>query len=274
MRIALLILFLTTRLSAQDSFVISGAFADSLYTKENYSAAIKEYQRYLFQNNIQDASIYMKVGDAYGKLNNWNQAELFFDKAYFEANSDSIRLRATIKKASALVGQKRYLDAQVELFQIDRLNTGSAIQEIHFLEGIIYFALNDYEKSQQSFTQIVNSDSLKVGELNDLYADINQLEKPKLRTARILSSIIPGSGQLYAGNGQEALNSLLLTGGLISLGVVMAIQISYVDALITIIPWFQRYYFGGLENVDELVAHKKAVKKEEFYRKILLIISE
>ena len=75
--------------------------------------------------------------------------------------------------------------------------------------------------------------------------------------------IIPGSGQIYAGDWRNGLNSLLLTGGLMTLGIYTISAAGFIDGIVMVGPWYQRYYTGGFKRAETSVnALKKKVRYE------------
>jgi hypothetical protein len=86
--------------------------------------------------------------------------------------------------------------------------------------------------------------------------------------------ITPGLGQAYSHDLKSGLNSLLLTSGLIALGINISIRYSPVDAIFAILPWYQRYYTGGFGKAGEIASRKRQLKRNEVYNKILKMIAE
>jgi len=87
-----------------------------------------------------------------------------------------------------------------------------------------------------------------------------------------MSRIIPGSGQLYAGDIKNGLNSLLLTGGIALLGVHLYNQYSLFDAIMSAFPWFARYYKGGYHKAFEIAYQKRSIRRDRTYKQILKTI--
>ncbi len=73
---------------------------------------------------------------------------------------------------------------------------------------------------------------------------------------------MPGLGQFYNGDYKNAANSFILSGALITLLFAVAVNYTFVDAMASVIPYFQRYYFGGMAH-----AKKGAYEKRDYNRK-------
>lgn len=89
-----------------------------------------------------------------------------------------------------------------------------------------------------------------------------------------MSMIIPGLGQLYAGDIKNGLNSLILTGGLFSLGIYSAINNGFLDASLSVIPWFQRYYQGGFNKAQIIAKAKIEKKRYQIFNQLLDEVSK
>jgi hypothetical protein len=84
-----------------------------------------------------------------------------------------------------------------------------------------------------------------------------------------MSIFLPGLGQFYAGDIKNGLNSLLLTGGFFTIGFIVAINYSLVDAMVAVVPWIQRYYVGGYNRAAGIAENKKKSKQDKVYQAIL-----
>lgn len=79
---------------------------------------------------------------------------------------------------------------------------------------------------------------------------------------------------MYSGDFRNGLNSLLLTGGFITLGVFMAQEYTYLDAILTTLPWFMRYRKGGFTKAYGIAHDKRAMRRNKSFKKILYIIEK
>ena len=84
-----------------------------------------------------------------------------------------------------------------------------------------------------------------------------KIEKLNPKFYQTLSYILPGSGQILLGDVKESFNSLLLNGGLAVLFIHTANRLSFFDAVLSVVPWFYRYYAGGAKLTRTLALEKK-----------------
>jgi TM2 domain-containing membrane protein YozV len=163
-----------------------------------------------------------------------------------------------------------------ELINVDSAKNTYHDVKLHFLKGITYFGLHEDELSEKSFNKCLAMLSLEKDSLLDL--EFKAIKKSEKRfnphTAWMLSMILPGTGQFYAGEVIEGFNSSLLLGGLFFSAVLIAKEYSFFIALVTILPWFQRYYMGGANKAERLTMEKQMVKRNDSYQSILLRIEQ
>ncbi len=247
-------------------------FSDQQYEKGNYELAANEYNRALFFSyNAQD-QLCLKIANCYLNLNKLDQSAIFFDRAFFSSNSDSIKTEAVLGKSFSLILEKNFMLAISELMNIDSTNVNDQYRRLNFLKGIAYFGLNEDDLAETSFNQCVAGYSEKTVRRAFMkeFAELKKSEKRfNPHTAWMLSLFIPGAGQFYSGEYKEAINSAALLGGLVYLTVSFATKYSFVEAIVVILPWFQRYYIGGSNKAERLALEKQLSKRNAIYQKIM-----
>ena len=138
--------------------------------------------------------------------------------------------------------------------------------------GICYFGLEDYAKSKTNFKHAVSNNLLAQAKIDSIFRNKKSFYRPKPVFPYVLSIILPGLGQLSMGDVSEGLNSFILTESLFLLGAVVTFEYSFLDAIFSVLPWYQRYYFGGLNNTWELAEKQRQKRRSEAYKKVLDII--
>jgi tetratricopeptide (TPR) repeat protein len=220
-----------------------------------YEQAIKSFKRLMFfDGEMQYPSVLIELADCYYVLNEFNSSYDYYDLAGNQALSDSVKSLCLIRKVACKLFQRELNEAKVELLSIDTNLLKGHKLDYHLLNGITYYSLGDYTASRNYFSLCLpeNQDSV------DLYFNnIVQLQrrfKPGL--AKVMSMIIPGSGQVYAGDWKNGLNSFFLSAGFLSLGAAMMGSLSFIDSAVLVLPWFQRYYTGGFQKAYEITNNR------------------
>jgi tetratricopeptide (TPR) repeat protein len=246
-------------------------FADSQFKSGKLVTALKAYQRALFfsegRNNLY---LFRQIAELSYSGNDYETAQKYFGLAYSLSDNDSLRTELLFRKAFCQILNKNYQLAIIDLFSVD--DTSRIIKNrLNFYLATCYFGLEDFNQSHTIFKSCI---ALKdTTELTKLFARRNILS-PSPKKARIMSMILPGSGQIYSGDLKAGLNSLLLTSGLIAVGVNISIKYRPIDAVFSILPWYQRYYTGGYGKAAEIALRNRQLKRNEVYNKILKLIAE
>lgn len=242
-------------------------FANSLYEIKEYKNAIEAYRRVLFfdSTGFYSPLIYHKIADCLYETSAFSEAANYYELAYFSEQNDSIKNEVSLKKISCHLIEKEYEMAQEELLSMENKLPNEQAKTKLFYEGILNFALEDYSTSEQSFKQLAN-DTLAI---HNLFRKNEKVSKINPKKAKVMSMIIPGLGQFYAGDIKNGINSLVLTTGLFYLGVRMAINTTFIESAITIMPWFQRYYTGGFQKAEIIATERKQQKRYQIYNQVL-----
>ena len=246
------------------------SFADSLYKYGNYNFALKEYQRAIFfSEKISNTSLYEKAGDCFFKLKDYQKANEFYDYAYFNYKTDSLKYEALFKKVKSYLTNKEFQYALIELYSLSDSLPTSILQEREFYLGIGYFGLGDYNLAKQSFLNCI--DPIFQGqlvEIENIFNNNKKLYKPKPFTAYIFSLIIPGMGQVYSGDIKSGFNSLILNSGLFVLVMVVGNKFSIIDGVISVLPGFKDIILEVHYRLKKLLKLKET-KIEMLYIRIL-----
>ncbi len=251
-------------------------FADTQFAIENYQLAVKEYQRALFFSKGRKVDyLYRQIAHSFFANQQFDQATYFYELSYKTAKIDSIKSEIIFNKAQCFLLNKKFDQSLIELINLpDSLNNYFNDKK-NFYYAVTYFGLEKFDDSEAHFLKLVpDNETTAKEEINKLFKKKNNLYRPNPKTAQTYSKIIPGSGQMYSGDFRNGINSLLLAGGFITLGVFMAQEYTYFDAILTTLPWFMRYRKGGFIKAFEIAHNKRAVKRNKTYKHILKIIEE
>lgn len=93
--------------------------------------------------------------------------------------------------------------------------------------------------------------------------------KAKLRTAEHMSSILPGSGLIFLGYPKEGFRSLIVNAVLFYILYELSVNYSWYTGMLSVYPWFARYYSAGYFSVRKVEQKKQDKKKQELVNAIL-----
>ena len=246
-RITLFILFLIILLfcnysvSAEESPL---TLADHFAKNGNYNAAITEYKRFLYfhPDDIQTAAVYQKIGYAYREQDLWQNAIIAMRNAVLHASGKDTKSEYRLNLAVTLIASKNYDLARLELIKVTIDNpSGQLYQRALFLQAVAFIYQFRWEEARE-----VIQDYTSDGTLDSLFNKAINLPQKSTRIAKVLSSILPGTGQFYAGNLKGGLNALILNGALGYVAVDGILDQNYVDAFMWGYYILFRYYRGNV----------------------------
>ncbi len=244
-------------------------FANYQYEKSNFHLAIKEYQRALYwAKDTKNAKVYSKLANCYFSLENYKKAGEFFDLAYYLSENDSFKYSNLFRKIECFLLTKQFNYALMELNNMDSLNY-KTLKKKSFYIGVSYFGLRNFKNSEHYFLMSLDSfEHDKKFKIKSIFEQ-KKLFYPNPRLAKNLSLFIPGSGQMYIKDFKNMINSTILVGSLGYLTVHMIKKYSYLDALLSIFPWFFRYYQGGYQKIYKKAKLELSQNRNEIYKEIL-----
>lgn len=139
--------------------------------------------------------------------------------------------------------------------------------------AVAYFQDQEYQQSETLFKSFIGPEHHQ--ELSKLFAKNNRLDrKYRKNKVQLMSTLLPGSGQLYTGRVKDSLNSVALLGGFLVLFVHTSRVYSTLDALLSVYPWFARYYKGGVKRVPLMGEQRIQLKRSQYYQRIIQLLGD
>lgn len=249
-------------------------FADEQYIKGNHNSALREYQRVMFfDTENRHSDIFRNIASIYFLQQDYEEALKYYDLAYRAEPNDSLKFELILRKGLCNLKQDNYLEALNELFDLPDLSEGFLDRRKDFYLGTTYFGLNEYELALEHFAAV--TDSAGSQQLHALFREF-ELYRKKYNPRRLetMSKILPGLGQMVAGETFSGLNSMTLLGAILYYSVKTAIGYGYIDGMLVLTNWFYRYYSGGHSNAAAMGLKKTGLKKGEIYTGIIQVIEE
>lgn len=256
------------------SYTVDSAliFADEQYLKGNYKLALKEYQRISFHTDYSDPFFQLRLANCYYKNGEWATARNYYDQIFRITQQDTLLVEAKLKKISSLIVEDQYKLALIDLFGLPDTTYQKYDQEFNLLFAICYYGLEDFEESKRYFQVMVAESVSAQEEIELLFANKKLMERPKPNVAYILSIVLPGLGQTYSGNVGDGLNSFVLTESFVILAFFIAYEYTIVDAILSALPWYQRYFLGGLDNAKEMALIERKKRRSQVYKSVLDVV--
>ena len=214
-----------------------------LFAQGNYDAAITEYKRYLFfhPDDPGVGGVYYNIGVAYRSQGLWTEAVTALRAATHLTTDDAAKSEYQLELAVTLIAAQDYDLARLELIKVTmRTPSVQLYRRALFLQAVASIYQFRWEDARESLRNYTTDEKLDM-----LLEAATNMPLKSARLARVLSTIFPGAGQVYADDWRSGVNALLLNGALGFLGVDAVLDGYYVDAGLWGVFIFWRYYRGN-----------------------------
>ena len=220
-----------------------------LVMQGNYDAAITEYKRFLFfhPDDARVAEVYHNIGLAYKAQGLWTEAITALRMATQHATDSESKSEYQLELAVTLIASQNYDLAQLELIKVNmRTPSVQRYRRALFLRGVAYIYQFRWNEAREVLKNWRADEKL-----DTLFDKAIDAPQKSVKVARVLSTILPGVGQVYASNWRGGLNALLLNSALGFLTVDAALERHYTSALLWGGLAFWRYYRGNTFRAGE-----------------------
>lgn len=237
------------------------SMADSLYETGSYFDAVTEYKRLRFFDSNNTYSFYCnyKIGLCYKEGAKFDQALSHLAKAYFASGKDEEKFAA--KEQMMRINILRRTTAKAHQLLNELANSPNYRENnIYYWRGWIYMFEDRWDLASLEFGKIDSEHELK-----KLCESVNN-EKYSVNLAKIISLILPGSGQFYTGN---------YLSGIMSLGwnflwgyttINAFIEKRIFDGIMTGNLLWLRFYRGNYQNAEKFAEQENFEIINETYR--------
>lgn len=258
---------ISTKISAQDIQLTLEMARQSL-TEKRYEDAADLFRRVIFfdkASNYDTLSIEgLAVSSFY--LQEYDQAAKFFLILHRNSGKSDHYFYYVL----SLLSQEKILDAKRAALSIMdstvRLSTSKSI-----ILGLVEFRLTNFDAARKHLEEVNRLTKADNEQLNRIFERAARIDKKNKITAVLMSGVVPGLGQAYSGHYREGANSLALMSIFSVVYVYSIINFGTVDAIISVLPWFHRYYVGGMNAAAGLVTDYKEDHWAELHNELVTI---
>lgn len=273
---SIILIFSLSLVAFSQSLKETFELAETFQASGNHDAAIETYMRVIFfdEEEIFVKDALLNTANLYFIEKDYINAALFYQRAgaYYEKN---VSIPLFQQKVNAYLSANEYQSAREELLYFNEhdFSTEEQLNTYYFQYGVAYYGLQEYDQAQAYFSRLIDkNNSLDQDKLTKIIAKVKKAERKSIAAAFYMSAVIPGLGQMYAGDWRNGINSFLLSGGLIATGIVTAYIYTPLDAFLVVFPWWSRYHLGGMYGADQSVRQFKVKKRHQYYLEIERLI--
>ncbi len=190
------------------------SFADSLFNEEDYKNAVNEYKRYLFfyPDSAIAAEVQFRIATCYRNTGDLNSAI----SAYQSINDYQLIPNVQLKIAECYLFQEKYPKALEILTQFVSKNPEHKLApRAEFLIGASYMEQKNWKFSSQAFRRVLDAYPQSTfatisGNLARSIARVDNLPSRSPILSSLMSTVVPGSGQMYSGRFSDGLYALMV----------------------------------------------------------------
>lgn len=278
-RAVLILLFALLGLPSLSAHASDSALelGDYLAAMGSYDAAITEYKRFLFfhPEAPDRAEIYRKIGLAYREERLWVESADAFRKAIQKTSDREAQAGIRMDLAVTLMASGELNLALLECVKAEsQATTEPTLRRARFLIGLAHLHLYHWEQAQQAFRGYYGGTTTPQAALVDAQLETAMaLPRKSERTASLLSTFLPGAGQIYAGEWKNGLNAFALNAVLLSLTIEQALEQQFDNAALLGLWLFQRYYGGNRYRASEAARNTNEHLQREAMQRIVRSLS-
>jgi tetratricopeptide (TPR) repeat protein len=262
--------------SVQSDQVLS--FADQLFSAGQSEEAITEYKRFVFfhsEDRENDAGYaFYKMGLAYRDQSRWDEAIAMFQKSIQIESLDRVRDERRIALGVTLIACGRFGEADFLLLKVEMYSPFIETKKrSSFFRGICNLYTSNWAEARIAFQSYFLGQRPELKDLETRVDDfLSQAPKIKYKSpglANVLSTVVPGSGQIYAADWAGGINAFIINAATGYLVVHDLAQKQILDAIFNALFLFERFYSGNRQNSKEAVARYNQNLNRQFASKIL-----
>jgi len=267
-----IVLLLSIEIGIAQNLEQSYDYAEQNFLLGEYVTAKSAYKRIaFFDTEYKFPVIYQRLGKIYVSEEKYESARYYFEKYESLNQNNEEKLNTRIQISSCFLKEGNPKDAITILLQVKPDSNSINYEKWTLYLAVSYFQDKQFNKSEDLFKKLINPSKYK--ELRKVFKKNNRLDKKyNKRKVMIMSAFIPGTGQFYTGRWKEGTNSILLVGGFTYLFVRVVSSFTLFDAFLSVYPWVQRYYVGGIKKAGLFTRDVVKRKRSKQYKKILGLV--
>ncbi len=246
-----------------------------------HEEAITEYRRALFfgKEKGERSRAYYLMGIEYRELEQWQKAEQAFENALMTVETESLKAEVTMALASAyIVSEKPGLALMSLIPLLQETNNDAVYNQALLLCVIAEVKQHNWKQAILFVDQLAKKNSgTSDSTIVQLRAFLVEAEKQKPldpEKAKFLSTILPGSGQMYSGDVVNGLHAFALNSINVWVVINNIIQADYVSAVVYAVLVTERYYAGNRYHAEQIAIKANEIMETHLTKTILSVLSK
>jgi hypothetical protein len=232
------------------------------------SVAALQLENQIFNSKNNDAKINLivKKAELLKSTKDFSLAIQNLNRIDLENLEDTLQQKILYQLMLCNYLNEDFISAKTSMIQYDNYCKDTSDKYgCNWLKCLIFLYNDDFENAQKKLLQSVN-DTFKNTADSIFSASLPKLKNEK--KAKILSAILPGTGQMYAGKIGFGMVNLLAVTGATYFTYWHILHQYYLIAAVTGTGLFGRFYLGGLKTSQSWVQRKNNAKTNQFKLKM------
>lgn len=253
------------------------ALGDRYARSGAYDPAITEYKRVLFfdEDTRLASTVHSRIASCYRLQHRWNEAFFHLRRSIQAASSLREIEDREFELITALLASGRDSEAELRLLrlrdftEIDKKRVSLYLCVTYVYRGHWQHAAAELDRAFPDEESVEPWRRVELERLKRLLAEVQNSRRKSPNTALLLSTIVPGAGQFYAGDPWDALNAFALNAGLATLIFTAMKHEYYLEAALLFVYPFRRYYLGNRDNARVAAERSNRVTDQQFRDRIV-----
>ena len=209
----------------------------------------------------------------------WTECIESLQKSIQVETQEEVKNERKIALAVALIACGNYSKAEFLLLKVEMyIKIPQLIQKAAFFRGICAIYTSKWKEAREAlniyFSHSNNKSQEMFNKINTLLVEAQNSKYKSPKLAKTLSTILPGFGQIYAGNWLSGINALLINSATGYLFFNDLLKKQYKDAIFNGFFLFERFYSGNRINAENAVRKYNQYKKQKYANQILEILQK
>ncbi|HPE86097.1 MAG: DUF5683 domain-containing protein [Bacteroidales bacterium] len=242
-------------------------YARSLTKLNRHLEAVDAYRRVLYFHPELTDSIARETGHALRKAGYYDKARYYYNIAFHHTHDTLKKANIRFDIVHSYILEREFMTAHLQLTNMRYALPVYNEKKMAFYRGIVAFQTDQIKEAKNNFVCYFNEQDTSIVLQAMKNAEKNLAMNPQ--KAMWLSLIVPGLGQIYNKEYIEATNSFIINTFFLSIYFYVALNYNPLQGFIAVLPWFQRYYIGGMKRAKQLTIEKKESEKQRILAALL-----
>lgn len=253
--------------------------ADSLYGSRQYYDASLSYEKaiYYHRNPVKKAALALKRTEALRQIGSFDIAEQTLKRVDLAALNDSMFYLVKYNAALCAYLNSDFASAESHLLQLVSFAKDTIrLAGSYPLYTLVLNELGKYDDAKHYLERFVSVNRLEKDSLTPMiekeYEPAKRPKYKRLKKAKIMSYIVPGLGQMYAGFYGEGITAMACNAIFLGLTGVGIYYKYYLTSILYSYTIFSKFYTGNISRMEFLVNKRNYLLQKNYNQRLKQLV--